>query len=113
MTKDEFKADISRVEQRLAAGRLRTAHDWNELGSAVTRKTSWLPLALGALGAAALVLSLRGGGTRAGNAYRPSYSRTTSSARWSAVLAGVSALVRLATLPQVIALVRSLRNRRR
>lgn len=116
MNRDEFASDIARVEERLAAGRLRARHDWNELGAAVTRKTSWMPLALGALGVLAVGLMLRGRPRQSAGAHpampQQRFAHQTHS-RWTSVLAVGGALARIITLPQVMALIRSLRHRGR
>lgn len=116
MNRDEFAADIARVEARLAAGRLRARHDWNELGAAVTRKTSWMPLALGALGVLGVALMLRGRRTHSGSTHHANASHRFAMpvhSRWTSVLSAGGALARIITLPQVIAVFRSLRRRGR
>lgn len=112
MTRDEFAADVRRVEERLAAGRLRTQQDWSALGAAVARKTSWAPLALAAAGAAVLMMTLRRGTASPSYIRGRGHALRETSPKWAPVLGAGVALLRIVTSPQALALWRTLRSRR-
>ncbi len=112
MNREDYDADIARVEQHLAAGRIRIHDDWDALGAAVTRKTSWAPYVLAAVAAAVLVLSVRrGSSSRTSSRYQPNVPSRPTTPIWAALLTGMTTVARVVTLPQVGALWRALRRK--
>ncbi|MEO6565417.1 MAG: hypothetical protein ABIO63_05230 [Casimicrobiaceae bacterium] len=80
----------------------------------MTRKTSWMPLALGVLSGVVLLMSLRSVSSNRIPRHLAAGTRALSTrTRWASVLTFATAIVRIAMLPQVASLWRALRQRRR